>query len=238
MSCEFNYFRWISDIALDAGAFVDDVERMNIRLPFVDGVMIHGLADYILGSNLSLFNKAKIVKFQYVIAYFVKIGFDIEYWDSFSQTPFLDAAKCHSPSAIKFLQTLLEHNINSIAKDDGGRGALHLAIENYGSEDVCIDCDESGSLEPIAEFESDSRTDTNSDGDIDLELERSISMESESSFDLDSADSTKVVEARRNRDGTVSVEQYPRTVVSGWSKPKPQFLRDELLFLLQAGCDP
>ena len=65
------------------------------------------------------------------VPYFVKAGFSIEDRNSGGETPFLNAAKRHEPRSRTPLQILWEQGADPTTKDNEGRGALHLAIENF-----------------------------------------------------------------------------------------------------------
>jgi hypothetical protein len=128
---EFDYFCHISRVALEAGASVDDCEGFDIEGLVSGGGMFHQLTGFVLEPPKIVLSHAKTIKLQRVIAYYVEIGFPINYPNSAGETPFLDAAKYHSSYSTKYLQMLLDKGANPTAKDNRGRGALHLAIENF-----------------------------------------------------------------------------------------------------------
>ena len=193
---EFNYFRHISDVALEAGASIDDCENSDIRVTFSGGGMIHSLIHSVLFSEDVVFSDAKAMKFELFMAYFVEVGFSIEYRNFGGETPFLNAAKRHRSYSRTLLQILLEQGANPTAKDNKGRGALHLAIENFWEDTNSLDFDKA---------------------------------DNSGSNDDDASESG----------GAASLEKYPGEGAIRWTVPEwYQLLKDELLFLLQAGCDP
>jgi Ankyrin repeat len=180
---EFDYFRRISDAALEAGASIDDCESSD--LPPLDGRgMLHTLVDLTLLAEGNAF----AFKLPHLVAYFVKIGFSIESPNFDGETPFLYAAsRCGIYST--FLQILLEHGANPTAKDKWGRGALHLAIYGYWGNDGDSGDDDDGS--------------SGSGGDDDDGDDASVWDGSGNAFALTS----------RDQDEVRGLEQYPATDV-------------------------
>ncbi|ERF71275.1 hypothetical protein EPUS_05327 [Endocarpon pusillum Z07020] len=126
---EFDFFRRISDIALEAGASVDDCDDPDPLSPVYDGIF-HRLVWHTLYPGRNAF----VSELPQLVAYFVKIGFSIEALNSDGETPFLNAASSRG-ICLTFLQILLEHGANPTAKDKWGRGALHLAVCGYWADD-------------------------------------------------------------------------------------------------------
>ena len=72
---EFDYFRHISDVAVEAGASIDDCENSDIRVTFSGGGMIHSLIHSALFSEDVVFSDAEAMKFELFMAYFVEVAF-------------------------------------------------------------------------------------------------------------------------------------------------------------------
>lgn len=83
--------------------------------------MFHELTETVLRLPDSVSRNAKTIGLQRVVAYFVEVGFSINYLDYVGETPFLHAAKFHSSNSTKYLQILLEKGANPTAKDNRGR---------------------------------------------------------------------------------------------------------------------
>ena len=128
---DIDYFRQMSDLALQAGASVDDCESSDMIRPPMPWGMLHSLIDYAITDEDVIFSDAMALKFKLFVAALVDVGFSIEYREFSGQTPFLHAARHHESSSRTVLQILLEHGADPTAKDDRGRGALHLAIKHF-----------------------------------------------------------------------------------------------------------
>ena len=129
---EFDYFRQISDVALNAGASLEDCESFDEqRIAFSDS-LIHLLLGYLTdGYSMRIFSNINSSKLDSVVGYLVKIGSSIEHPNHHNETPLLSVVGSCIPRSITILQILLEHGANYAAKDKKGRGALHLAMGNF-----------------------------------------------------------------------------------------------------------
>lgn len=204
---EFDYFHQISEVALKAGASVDDCGSIHIDGETPGEGMFHLLGHMFLCYDCGAYNDAHFIKLQRIVAYFIEIGFPVNSPNTVGETPFLSAAKAHSPYSTRYLQIILENGADPTAKDNWGRGALHLAIENHWEAVNNIIRDEEDSLR-------------SNDDD---------SYYSDDSIDFNSSEEDQEV---------TRLERYQNMDSVGSKSQRLQFLRDKLIFLLRAGCDP
>ena len=130
---EFDHFRQISDVALNAGASVEDCESSDEnRTRYHQDGLIHLVIFHVIDAHaIEIYSNTKASKLDSIVAYLIKIGSSIEHPNVDGDTPFLSAARRCTIYSTTFLQILLKHGVNHTAKDKKGRGALHLALKSY-----------------------------------------------------------------------------------------------------------
>ena len=225
---EFDHFRQISEVALEAGASVDDCGILDSEGYFMAGGIIHFLIFFTLYYSKVNCTDANTFKLQAFIAYFVKIGLSIEDKNGWGKTPFLYAAECHYSLSITFLRILLEQGANLTARDDMGRSALHLVIEKFRIDTWINDTAEADSLGST----DDDPFDDNSSDDESYDDNSSDDDSSESEGNTDSALTSG------DRDNVVLEQSPDLDFADPPESERSQLLMDKLLFLLRAGCDP
>ena len=133
---EFDYFRQILDIALNAGASVKDCESFEEsfegRWTPPDASLIHLLFNYLTHISFrKIYSSTKAATVDSVVIYFVKIGSSVKHLNYHGETPLLNVFRHFGHYSATFLQILLKYGVKHTAKDKKGQGALHLAVGKH-----------------------------------------------------------------------------------------------------------